>query len=55
VQYGWGEKSKEALQQLGMKVDFHTYRGTLLVTAGMGHESCDEELRDFALFLRSLL
>ena len=49
VAYKWGVESQKALKEKGFaNLEFKTYKG-------MGHSSCDEEMRDLTVFLGRIL
>jgi len=45
VQYQWGKRTAEKLQQWGWNVDFHTYKG-------LPHSAAPEELDDLEKYLK---
>ncbi|KAJ1501237.1 hypothetical protein HMI56_003356 [Coelomomyces lativittatus] len=48
VRFDWGLQSSDKLKALGYTVEFKSYRG-------LGHSSRDDQLKDVALFLNSVL
>ncbi len=48
VGYAFGRSSYEQLQQLGVNVEFNTYRG-------MGHSACAPEMQDMLAFIKARL
>ncbi|KAI8905944.1 putative acyl-protein thioesterase-1 [Gorgonomyces haynaldii] len=48
VSFQWGQKSKEKLETLGKKLEFHAY-------PGMQHSTCPQEFQDLSAFISRIL